>query len=128
MFGFQFIYRSLENNTQSVIESTVHGLYGVQIDSKLKYNLDQDERVVKVLLKSGDILFSTPDDTRFTAKVVAGLEFITTKGRRIPPGILLEDDEIEYEGFPGYTLGYATGRSGLVIDQLQFYWYRTTRQ
>jgi hypothetical protein len=28
------------------------------------------------------------------------------------------------ERFDGYTLGYVTGQSGLLIDQVQFFWYK----
>jgi hypothetical protein len=53
------------------------------------------------------------------------LKFITTKVRSIPPDIYLAGNDVELEYFPGYTLGYVTGKSGLRIDQLQFFWYRT---
>ena len=123
------MYRSPDNNiNQSGIESTVHGVNGARMDSILKYDLDNDEKIEKVSVKSADMTFLSSDYSRFTAKVVTGLQFITTKGRYIPPGILLEDGEIESESFPGYTLGYAIGKTGLVIDQLQFYWYRTAKQ
>jgi hypothetical protein len=61
----------------------------------------------------------------FTTTVIRGLKFITTKGRRIPPGIPLTGNDVVTEQFLGYTLGYVTGKSGLRVDQLQFFWYRS---
>lgn len=53
---------------------------------------------------------------------VTGIEFRTTKGRRTCLYGL--KDRYEYkESFDGYVLGYVTGRSGLVIDELGFVWY-----
>ena len=76
-------------------------------------------------MKISNITFISPDESRYTTKVVRQLQFTTTKGQRIPPGIALEDNDVQSESFSGYTLGYATGKAGLRIDQLQFYWYQT---
>lgn len=120
----QFIYSSPCQN-QSDIESDIHGLNGVRINSTSTYYLDHDERIKKVSVKSYNITFVSPDESRYSTKVVRRLQFTTTNGQRIPPGIALEDNTVQSESFPGYTLGYATGKAGLRIDQLQFYWYRT---
>ncbi len=76
---------------------------------------------VKLLLET---FINAYNGLKFTTKIIRGLQFITTKDRRIPPGISLTGDDVETEQFLGYTLGYVTGKSGLRIDQLQFFWYR----
>ena len=92
------------------------------------YHLEHDEKISEVRVKSSDITFTTSAKNLFTTRIVKGLQFITTKGRQIPSDVIVagdDDDGVESESYPGYTLGYATGRAGLMIDQLQFFWYRT---
>ena len=97
------------------------------MNSTSTYHLEHDEKISEVRVKSSDMTFITPAKNLFTTRIVKGLQFITTKGRHIPSDVIVEhdDDVVESESFPGYTLGYATGRTGLMIDQLQFFWYRT---
>lgn len=54
-------------------------------------------------------------------KIINGLKFLTRKGRMIPPDSNLNGPFGE-EHYPGYVLSYATGRSGGLLDPLQFYW------
>jgi hypothetical protein len=59
-----------------------------------------------------------------TTEIIRDLKFYTKNGQSIP----LNNHSISEaytEQFDGYTLGYATGRKSLLIDQLQFFWYRT---
>lgn len=120
----QFIYRSSHDN-QSRIESLVHGGYGDQFNSSFNYELEEDERIEQVSVKTSWLDFYNATNFPFTKKVIVGLQFTTTKNRSIPPGLYLIGDGVRYERFPGYTLGYATGNDALKIDQLQFFWYRT---
>ncbi len=124
IFGFdgcQFIYKSSPDN-QSRIQSSVHGNGGNTINSTHKYYLNADERIEEVRVKSYNVQFGSD---RVIAKIIRGLQFVTTKNRTIPPDILLTGDQVESESFRGYTLGYVTGKSGQSINQLQFFWYRT---
>jgi hypothetical protein len=95
------------------------------MNTTYEYHLNDNERVEKVQVKALLEPFINPNNRlKFTTKIIRGLKFITTKGRRIPPGIPLTGNDVETEQFLGYTLGYVTGKSGLRIDQLQFFWYR----
>ncbi len=121
----QFIYSSSHHN-QSQIKSRVYGANGQRMNTTYEYHLDDDERIVKVQVKLLlETFINAYNGLKFTTKIIRGLQFITTKDRRIPPGISLTGDDVETEQFLGYTLGYVTGKSGLRIDQLQFFWYRT---
>ncbi len=120
----QFNYISFHHN-QSRIESSVHGGNGQRIDSPYEYQLDKDERINKVQVKSFPMPVAHYNGVKITTKIITGLQFITTKDRRIPSDITLTGKDVETEQFLGYTLGYVTGKSGLRIDQLQFFWYRT---
>jgi len=64
------------------------------------------------------------DRSQVPALLIGEIQFFTTKGR-VSPSHHQEDGVIFIEQFEGYTLGYIAGRSGLFIDQLQFFWYRT---
>ncbi len=121
----QFIYKSSRDN-QSKIESRVYGANGQRMNTTYEYHLDDDERIVKVQVKSVPDKYIKPNNgIKLTTQIIRGLKFITTKGRSIPPNINLTGNGLEVEYFPGYTLGYVTGRSDGKIDQLQFFWYRT---
>jgi hypothetical protein len=124
IFGFdgcQFIYTS-SYDKQSRIESSVRGNGENTMDWTHKYYLNADERIEEVRVKSYNAQFGSD---RVMAKIIGGLQFVTTKNRTIPPDISLTGDQVESESFPGYTLGYATGKSDQNINQLQFFWYRT---
>jgi hypothetical protein len=120
----QFIYTSFQQN-QSQIESNIYGLHVSPTNRTGKYHLDQDERIEKVQVQSLEKRFSRHDESTFNLRMITRLIFITTKGRSIPPNTNLTGTGVEVEYFPGYTLGYVTGKSGSKIDQLQFFWYRT---
>jgi hypothetical protein len=117
----QFIYTSSHDN-QSRIASNTYGLYEGEINSTLEYHLNDDERIDQVRVKSYEVKFTSSGQI---TKIIRGLQFVTTKGRSIPPGILLTGYNVQFESIPGYTLGYVTGKTGVRIDQLQFFWYRT---
>jgi hypothetical protein len=123
----QFIYSSSHHN-QSQIESRVYGANGQRMNTTYKYHLDDDERIEKVQVKLLPERFKNAKTGPFTMKIIRGLKFITTKGRSFPPNINLTGNGLEVEYFPGYTLGYVTGKSVSTIHQLQFFWYRTEQQ
>jgi hypothetical protein len=56
--------------------------------------------------------------TRF----VSGIQFHTTAGR-ISQLYGSNKGDMYTESYEGFTLGYAKGRSGLLVDMLQFVWY-----
>ena len=120
----QFIYTSSERN-QTQIRANVHGDFGYRINTIYKFNLTDDERIEKVRVHSSYQTFTAGEKPRLTTKLIRKVGFITTKGRSIPPDLDLADNGVEFEQFPGYTVGYVTGRSGGNVDQLQFVWYRT---
>jgi hypothetical protein len=117
----QFIYTSSHDN-QSRIESDVHDDGGNKINSTHKYSLNADERIDQVQFKSYNRTFINNGQI---ANIIRGLKFVTTKGQRIPPGLLLKGNDVQSKNFTEYTLGYVTERLGGGIDQLQFFWYRT---
>ena len=122
----RFIYRSSRDN-HSRIESPVHGAPRTKINSAYQFDLHDDERIEEIHVKSSDVFFVGANDRAIRVRVVRGIQFLTTKARRIPPDIVLTGDDVQSESILGYTLGYATGKSGQRIDQLQFFWYRTKR-
>ncbi|CAF5012293.1 unnamed protein product [Rotaria sp. Silwood1] len=117
----QFIYSS-SYDQNSVIEGQTHGFRRTSEVSQ--FLLEKDERIYKIRGKLSNVTLSSQDGTLFSTILVRGLQFFTSKGRTSRSYDHLEG-EVFTEEYDGYTLGYATGRSGLFIDQLQFYWYRT---
>jgi hypothetical protein len=120
----QFHYSSPYDN-ESRIESNVHGKFGQKMGSTQKFDLNQDEKIYKVQVNVFDMVFLISNGTLYTTKIIKALKFFTTKGRSIPP-YSSQIGKTFTEEFGGYTLGYVTGQSGQCIDQLQFFWYRTT--
>ncbi len=90
-----------------------------------KYQLDLDERIEKVQIKSSNRTFSRHDDSTFILNIITAWKFATKKGRSIPANLTLTGNDLGVEQYPGYTVGYVTGNVGSKIDQLQFFWYRT---
>jgi hypothetical protein len=95
------------------------------MESTQRFVLNQDEKIYKVQVNVMEMTFTVGNNIGFTTKIIKALKFFTTKGRSIPP-YNSQTGKIFTEQFDGYTLGYVTGKSGQCIDQLQFFWYRTT--
>jgi hypothetical protein len=55
-------------------------------------------------------------------RFVSGIQFHTTAGRTSQLYGSNKGD-MYTESYEGFTLGYAKGRSGLLVDMLQFVWY-----
>jgi hypothetical protein len=119
----QFLYSSFYDN-QNRIESIVHGKFGQKMESTQQFDLNPDENIYKVQVNVIDIVSVDSDGIRYPSKIIKGLKFFTTNGRSFPP-YTFQAEKIFTEQFHGYTLGYVTGKSGLRINQLQFFWYRT---
>lgn len=120
----QFIYTSAQNN-HSQIESGIHGGDERLTNASFEYHLNYDERIHQVRIGSVLTRFLVNNGITYTTTLINGIQFVTRKGRMVPSDIVLAHCKVETEYFPGYTLGYVTGRSGLRIDQLQFFWYLT---
>ena len=120
----RFFYRSL-SDIQSHSLSTLHGNWKRPINATYQYHLVGDERIEKVLVQTTDEPLVDGKDTYYNILRVEKFQFITTIGRLIPPDVVFNGDTVKLEHFEGYTLGYATGGAYLIIDQLQFIWYRT---
>jgi hypothetical protein len=118
--SIQFLYRS-SYDQRSNIKSEIHGNYRFESENTQTFILKKDERIYKV---RGQITQSLEDNSKYTRTWIRGIQFFTTKGRKIPTYKDEEDDETFFEQYNGYILGYVTGRADRNIDQFQFYWYR----
>jgi hypothetical protein len=119
--GCQFNYTSSDGN-KSRVES-IRGNSGNKTDSTHKYNLNPQERIKEVRVISYGVQFVKNGPTE---KIIRGLQFVTTNNTIIPQNVPSTGSQDDSESFPGYTLGYVTGKSSdKRIDQLQFFWYRT---
>jgi hypothetical protein len=119
------LFIHLSHHNQSRIESKIYGGNGERMNTTYEYHLNDNERVEKVQVKALlETFINANNGLKFTTKIIRGLKFITTKNRTIPSDIPLTGNDVQSEEFHGYTLGYVTGKSGLRIDQLQFFWYR----
>ena len=114
---YEFIYTSPDDN-QTRNESDFHRIYRGRGNSTVRYDLHSDERIDKVAVRCWKSYL-----LRIT--IIKDIQFFTTHDRTIPPDIQPRNDSIQYESFPGYTLGYVTGKASTHIHQLQFVWYRT---
>ena len=120
----QFIYRS-PCDDGSLIFSPIHGNYERPMNLTLKYVLDVDERIEEVMMISSKHIVHDPNRDHLNTVAIKKLQFKTSKDRFIPARNRLVYGDFQSERFPGYTLGYVTGKAALAIDQLQFVWYRT---
>jgi hypothetical protein len=121
--SLQLLYSSSQNN-HSLVESKIYGNDGWKPTNTERFILDKDEKIWKVQGKLIRRTLFMRDASRVLATLIGQIEFFTTKGR-VSSSHNQEDGEIFTEQYDGYTLGYVAGRSGLYIDQLQFFWYRT---
>ena len=122
LVAIRFLYR----NYNSSIANLYHG-YPDSNDSSLlndTFLLSDDERINKVTLYVGigtaENIYKVIDTP---IRHVLGIQFYTTIGRLSPLYGAKEGEEFN-EFYKGFILGYATGRSGVIIDMLQFVWYK----
>jgi len=121
--SLQVLYSSSQDN-DSLIESKIYGNDGWKPKITQSFILDKDERINKVQGKIINRILTMRDKSQVPTLLIGEVQFFTTKGR-VSPSHHQEDGVVFIEQFEGYTLGYVAGRSGLYIDQLQFFWYRT---
>ncbi|CAF3792782.1 unnamed protein product [Rotaria sp. Silwood1] len=118
----QFLYSSLLD-PQNVIEAKLHGTR-YKTDSVQQFLLDKDEKISKIQMKIDNITLYI-NKIQHSVPIIRGLRVFTTKGR-VSQSIDRVNGQSATESFDGYAVGYVTGKDGLLIDQLQFYWYRIT--
>lgn len=119
---FQCFYSS-SDNPENMIEGAIHGLKEDN-DSFEDFFLDKDEKITKIQIKVDYVQLYQNDILSFRPLLIMAMRFYTTKGRT-SRSIDYVDGQMYTEEFPGYTLGYISGKSGRYIDQIQFYWYKT---
>jgi hypothetical protein len=126
LFAIRFIYEP----DNSSIPKIYHGHHGNLNNvnpplSNETFLLSNEERINKVTLYAGtgggtgNRVWVTGNPT---IRYIMGIQFHTTTGRTSPL-YGTEGEEKFTESYEGFTLGYAKGRSGLLIDMLQFVWY-----
>ncbi|CAF1658942.1 unnamed protein product [Adineta ricciae] len=117
----QFCYSSLNDDCQMLIQA---GLQGTTERSNTieQFIINEDERInkVQVVVNCVELLVN---GARKLVPLVRGIRLFTKNGHTSQSIDHLERD-LYTEEFEGYFVGYVTGRSGLLIDQLQFHWFR----
>jgi hypothetical protein len=117
--AYRFFYYSPHAKDQQ-IQSELHG--NKSFPQITEFNFHQ-ERIVKVEGQIVDKVFILDNGTEFTKPVVTGIKFTTKENNA--NHLFNESSGINFnESFPGYMLGYVTGRSNRYIEQIQFFWYR----
>jgi hypothetical protein len=120
LVAIRFIYE--ENNSSA--QQFYHGSDGksnryYSALTNETFMMNAEERINKVTWYAGaDIWYSNNRKVRY----VLGIQLHTTAGRtsRLYGS---SKGEMYTESYEGFTLGYAKGRSGLLVDMLQFVWY-----
>ena len=120
----QFLYSSPHNPGRE-IESELLGTRR-EGDIEERFLLEKNETLIRVQVKIPSIHLVVGGAPKWVA-LVRGIPLFTTAGRA-SPAIQNEGGDMLTEEFDGYTLGYARGRMGLLVDQLQFSWDRTLSQ
>ncbi|CAF0802472.1 unnamed protein product [Adineta ricciae] len=116
----RFSYSSLQNENHTIV-SPLHGFNDFSKQSQI-FMLTKDERIIAVHVyvnKHTEVVNDPSNDLN----IITGLQFFTTSGRSSP--IFGEAfGERFVEEFNGAALGYATGKYGPSLNQLQFVWYQ----
>ncbi|CAF1416487.1 unnamed protein product [Adineta ricciae] len=116
----RFSYSSLHNENNTIM-SPIHGLNDLSKHSQ-SFMLAKDERIIAVHVyvnKHTDVVNDPSNDLN----IITGLQFFTTL-RRSSPIFGEASGERFVEEFHGASLGYATGKYGPFLNQLQFVWYQ----
>jgi len=118
---YQFRYLS-SHDDESPIESDIHGNQtSERID---KFDFGKNVKINRVNFKIIHKKWISPNGTNLTREIITGIKFYSYAAGLANPLFHNPLGEECGEEFPGYTLGYVTGRSGQYIEQLQFFWYR----
>jgi hypothetical protein len=124
LFAIQFIYQQ-NGSVASEIYGGDGGLY-IHDSSLLNetFMIHNEDRIDKVSLYVGRHTWLYRNTF---VQYVVGIQFYTTAGQtsRLYGSY---KGELHTESYEGYTLGYAQGRSGLLVDTLQFVWYKQGKQ
>ncbi|UJR07506.1 hypothetical protein I4U23_011795 [Adineta vaga] len=120
--SIQFIY-SYSNDNKNITYGPIRGDEIRSFEKSKRFILDEWERFVKVEGYLAHQMVQMSDETEHNIVVVTGLQFTTATGRQSPLFGEPSDEKFSEE-FDGFTIGYVKGKCGILIDQLQFIWYR----
>ena len=122
---FQFHYSSIER-PDPILPSNVHGSkkFDAENDISEQFYLDADDVVLKIQFVCKKTEYYESEKT-YSVSAIRGIRLFTGKGRISAP-IESTDGDLYTEQFDGYYVAYATGRAGLYLDQIQFYWTRAS--
>ncbi|CAF1175455.1 unnamed protein product [Adineta steineri] len=117
----QFCYSSSNDDCQMIMQSEIRGTCETNDDTE-RFIINENERINKIqVVVDHEILFV--NDIQKIVPLIRGIRFFTTNGQTSQSIDHLQGD-LYTEELYGYFVGYVTGRSGLFIDQLQFYWFK----
>ncbi|UJR16795.1 hypothetical protein I4U23_003694 [Adineta vaga] len=123
---FQFHYSSMDRPSP-ILKSDVHGAkkFDSESDISEQFYLDRDDVVYKIQVLCRNTNYYKGDKT-YTVSAVRAIRLFTKKERSSAP---IEDTngDLYTEQFDGYYVAYATGLSGIYLDQIQFYWTRAAK-
>jgi hypothetical protein len=118
---YQFFYYS-HHAKYPKIQSQFHGKE--DLPQRTEFDFEKDERIDRIEGQIVNKTFISENGTEIMKPVITGIKFITNKNHANP--LFNDSSGINFnESFPGYTLGYVTGRASQYIEQIQFFWYRT---
>jgi len=107
----------------SPVKFNTHGNQTSVFDHEFYFG--KNAKINRVHFKIIQKKWISPNGTNFTREIIIGIRFHSDDAGQANPLFHDQTGEECGEEFPGYTLGYVTGRAGLYIEQLQFFWYRT---
>ena len=117
---YEFFYYS-PHVSPPKIRSNFHGNESFPQSSEYEF-IGKGEKIERV---EGVIVNATIRDSNgvsITKSFITSLRFISNQGVDNPYGY---STGVNFnESFPGYYLGYVTGRAEQYIEQLKFFWYR----
>lgn len=128
LVAIRFVYE----NENSSVSSECHGSdrYPNHDYTPIRnqtFSLLDDEQITKVFLYSGKGNGTHQFKVINTPIVhIMGIQFLTNKDR-LTDLFGTDDGTKSNESYEGFSIGYATGRSGDIIDMLQFVWYRQSK-
>ncbi|CAF1180626.1 unnamed protein product [Adineta ricciae] len=117
----QFFYSSSKDGGR-IIQGPIHGDKKFSKTSR-KFTLNEGEAFLKVQVYFNHRKVIMGDKSTRDVLILTGIQFATTMGRLSPFFGKHSGHEFS-ENSTGFILSYVTGRSGILIDQLQFVWYR----
>jgi hypothetical protein len=116
---YQFSYYS-PNAKYQEIQSSFHG--DEQFPQRTEFDF-LHEKIDKVEGQIVNKIILLENGTELIKPVITGIKFTTKENHA--NHLFNESSGMNFnESFPGYTLGYVTGRSNQYIEQIQFFWYR----